>query len=95
MIPDLPADPVFLLVQGPSFLAGDMAMILGRHHSFFPADLVVFPTDAVCLFLAHLSVFNLIVYPLVLAIQPVIDLNPAGMPRNMDRLGKGNRSDPH
>jgi hypothetical protein len=84
---DLTADRVFLLIQGPLFRAGDVAIVESCHRSFLTADGAIFPVELACLVPRNLSLSDLLIDPPVLIGQTVVDLLAARMVTFPLRLG--------
>ena len=76
---DLCADIVFLLIQGLLFLFGDVVAILGRHVTFFLANLAIFFVQPGCFGLGHIPLFDFVFDAIVLICQALIDLFTARM----------------
>ena len=77
------ADPtaymIFLVVERPLLLPGDMPMILRSHIPFFMTDLVIFTMQTVCLVSADLTLSFFAVDSPILVVQAMIDFGATGM----------------
>jgi hypothetical protein len=97
LLADLPAHPVFLLIEDALLGFGDMAAILASHTTLFLANLVIFPVELARLLWRDFAFLDFLVDAVILVRQPPIDLFPAGMIllpfRFRQYLSRGARSD--
>src|SRR5471030_1468554 len=77
LLADLPADSVFLLIQGFLFLLGNVATILRSHRALFLANLTVFPMQFSGLAFGHVASFHFLLDPLVLIGKAFVDFGAA------------------